>query len=741
MKSIAILLVLALALLVSARPIDNVFEADVRSNLEARQSSKLLVGVGSADITGPIGELTLFGYADLNNLANGIHLRVRARVFIFAASDAPSRRVVYISTDTGIVSVRTKKLAIQGLSSRLSAADAALYSVENVMVSATHTHSGPGGYQDDFLYQVTNWGRTPGAREAIADGLADAIAQAHADLSEGKVTLTKGALTNGSINRSKPSYLNNPASERAQYSADVDQDMTLLAISTADGSRLRGVVNWFPVHGTSMNVSNHRVSGDNKGYASYRYELEQKLKGNPTFVAAFGQSNAADVSPNTEGAHCTDTGAECDGGKDSCGGNISLCLSRGPEYDIGGDTRSTEVIGERQFLRAKTLVESPIAPKSLNSAAIKVDYRHAWIEYPKIVLEGPNNTKICNPAMGYAFSAGTTDNPATGISYQGDNDPNGANKPLWNFVRNLLTTPTQELVDCHQPKQILLATGEMGVPYDWQPHTLPVQLFVVTSKFAIIGFPAEISTMSGRRLRATVLNQLIADKVVDSDAEIVVAGLSNTYSSYVTTFEEYQVQRYEGGATTYGPNTLKAHQQIFSKLAKSFVTGLPAASPAFPLVSAPKENSDINLLSAVVLDTTPSGKSFGDVFTQPAASYKSGETASAIFACAHPRNGGSGIPDNGALTWPGGAKSTFMTVEQSDGKGGWTTILDDALWDTRYLWIRVGSSESKCLLEWKINGSLPVPAGTYRFKIFGINKWIFGTSKFTGVSNSFTVTA
>ena len=43
---------------------------------------------------------------------------------------------------------------------------------------------------------------------------------------------------------------------------------------------------------------------------------------------------------------------------------------------------------------------------------------------------------------------------------------------------------------------------------------------------------------------------------------VVIAGLTNTYSSYVTTFEEYAMQRYEGASTIFGPHTLDAYIQV-----------------------------------------------------------------------------------------------------------------------------------------------------------------------------------
>ena len=47
-----------------------------------------------------------------------------------------------------------------------------------------------------------------------------------------------------------------------------------------------------------------------------------------------------------------------------------------------------------------------------------------------------------------------------------------------------------------------------------------------------------------------------------SDVTVVIAGLTNTYASYVTTFEEYAMQRYEGASTIFGPHTLDAYIQV-----------------------------------------------------------------------------------------------------------------------------------------------------------------------------------
>ena len=61
--------------------------------------------------------------------------------------------------------------------------------------------------------------------------------------------------------------------------------------------------------------------------------------------------------------------------------------------------------------------------------------------------------------------------------------------------------------------------------------------------------------------------QTLQENGISGDIDVVIAGLSNTYADYITTPEEYSVQRYEGASTIYGPYTLPAYIQEFNKLA------------------------------------------------------------------------------------------------------------------------------------------------------------------------------
>jgi len=52
---------------------------------------------------------------------------------------------------------------------------------------------------------------------------------------------------------------------------------------------------------------------------------------------------------------------------------------------------------------------------------------------------------------------------------------------------------------------------------------------------------------------------------------VALTGLSNTYSHYTTTPEEYNMQRYEAASTLYGPKTLQNYIGQFNSLITSMM--------------------------------------------------------------------------------------------------------------------------------------------------------------------------
>lgn len=79
----------------------------------------------------------------------------------------------------------------------------------------------------------------------------------------------------------------------------------------------------------------------------------------------------------------------------------------------------------------------------------------------------------------------------------------------------------------------------MSFPYDWHPSILETQILRI-GQLMIAAVPSELTTMSGRRFREALVKEA-NDVTGANNFKVVIAGLSNVYSHYVTTFHEYQV--------------------------------------------------------------------------------------------------------------------------------------------------------------------------------------------------------
>ena len=55
--------------------------------------------------------------------------------------------------------------------------------------------------------------------------------------------------------------------------------------------------------------------------------------------------------------------------------------------------------------------------------------------------------------------------------------------------------------------------------------------------------------------------------------EVIISPYANAYSGYITTYEEYQLQCYEGGHTVFGEWTEAAYRTAFNKLAHEMSNG------------------------------------------------------------------------------------------------------------------------------------------------------------------------
>ncbi|KAG5352627.1 hypothetical protein C0989_001450 [Termitomyces sp. Mn162] len=362
-------------------------------------SAQYLLGLGIGDITGPVVETNMMGYASLSQTDTGLHMRQRSRAFIVAEAASPSNRVVFINADIAMGDTGVRRSII----SQLSTSYPGVYDAKNVAFVGTHQHAGVGGYLEDLLPQITSLGYVKQTADAIVAGTVLAVKRAHANLAPGSLSLGNTTILDANINRSPTAYLANPAAERARYQYNQDKEMTVLRFDDTNGNA-RGLLSFFPVHGTSLYENNTLVSTDNKGMAAFPYESfvePSAMPGNTSFVAGFTQSNVGDTSPNTLGAFCESPGKAydglpCDADHSTCGGTVQDCHGRGPGFRIS-DFESNRIIGEKQFEAARTVMNGARSP--VNGTVRSV---HIYVDMSTHSFTLPNGTTVstCPAAMG-----------------------------------------------------------------------------------------------------------------------------------------------------------------------------------------------------------------------------------------------------------------------------------------------------------------------------------------------------
>ncbi len=664
------------------------------------------VGAGIADVTGPSAELVMMGYSMPEQKAEGISTRLWSRAFV-VESPCSGGRVVFVSADLGQVFQGVHIEVLKRLEQRFGPGR---YTRDNVALSATHTHSGLGGFSHYTMFNLAVGGFDPDNFEVVVAGIVESIVRADANLGDGVIKIAEGPLQDANWNRSPQAYAGNPADERAAHEAEhqrnTDTRMTVLRLERTAPGETSGepiaAISWFSSHATSVSNQNRLISGDHKGLASYAFErsMGADYSAPAPFLAAFAQGDAGDASPNEVfiGDPKNTVARPCDNSPD-------------PECD---DLANAAIHGELQYARARELFDG--ASELLRGP---VDGRLAFVDMEKVAIDaeytggaGPQST--CRAAIGLSIAAGAEDGVAVAFIEEGiifgDEWP------------EITIVPEDQA--CHLEKTILLPVGRM-VPRPWSPTILPAQVLRI-GNFAIAPVPFEITTMSGSRLRSTVLAHLPG---VD---RVVVAGLSNGYSSYVTTREEYKSQHYEGAFTQFGPWTLAAWQQEFARVADALTADMPAADTGVPLDLSKEQLIEVLPVVADSPCLLPDAilcplEKFGDVVLAPPKSAKAGEHVLVRFRGAHPRNNlrsGTG----------------YLEVQRQDGDA-WTVVAHD--WDpeTTFRWQRTGgalSPTSEVTIDWRLPAE--VEPGTYRIVYHGDAKSLGGVIKpISGTSPTFVV--
>ena len=625
--------------------------------LPAAADAALHAGAGKADVT-PATGYYLGGWTRYDRTAQGQHTRLMSRAIVL---EQGGRKVALVSVDLfmvpgGMVRHIGERLAARGLTE------------QNILISASHTHSGPGGYAN---YPTLNTAApslqtatdpagyaallNPGPADPqlyrfLIEQITAAIRRADDDLAPAMAGWGSARILGLTRNRSLEAHLADHGIVKARgtgkesddpggYEHTIDPEVDVLRVDklVRRGPRGRrrtvrvpiGAWSTFADHGTVTKSSFQFYNADHHASAMRVFESRVRAAGRVAgaqqVVNVYGNSNEGDMSA----------------GLDRHGPAAS---------DFVGRVEAAAML--RAWKRATFRLRSSREPV--------LDVR--W-------------TRVC--FCGQQVREGRVDDHSeVGLPFlTGSEEERG---PLYDQTG-------EHYEDTRGPDRGYPHGVKASAPAGDVPNVVPLLAVRVGSRL-IVSVPGEGTKEMGARVRAAV-GSLIAGSDIE---RVVVSGLANEFVLYFTTPEEYDRQHYEGGNTQFGRLSSVFIQESLVTLAGTLVHGTPAPAPA-------------------PFDATNGVRADGPVYPDGAAS----GTLTANPAARHSRL------ERATVAWQGGPRGydrpvdrAFVTVERRDrSRGAWVRHDDDL--GLNLLW-KVDAAGRQSA-QWEI--PLDAPVGNYRFVI------------------------
>jgi hypothetical protein len=259
----------------------------------ALEANEALVGFGTADITPPLGA-PLAGYGGLQRRAipfrgpnershyfrgaTSVHDRIRARAMLLERN---GDRLGFVRLDLVAVSAALT----QAIRERV--ADLGIPK-DHLIVSATHTHNGPGAWINSELFAIVAIDSyRPEMFKRIVDGAEAAVRAAYATR-EPSVLFTTSLQVVGLQN------------SRFGRDAPVDSTAHLLLARSREGAWRGGLIN-YAIHPTVLSIDDLGFSPDVAGSIERHLEIglrAQNGAGSAPVTTLFLNGSLGDVSPN-----------------------------------------------------------------------------------------------------------------------------------------------------------------------------------------------------------------------------------------------------------------------------------------------------------------------------------------------------------------------------------------------------------------------------------------------------------
>ncbi len=475
--------------------------------LPSEKNMTLLAGAGRADIT-PRPGMPTAGYSANAHYGKGFRTRLYARVIYLKSVDHKPVALVQCDLLAGSELVHRRVAELVAEKTDLD--------MGGIMIAATHTHSGPGNLAGSNFYMMHTsnaGGLDVKFYDFVTAQIASAIIDAYNSRRPARLATGSAEVYGFTRNRSIEAYRAN-ANADPEKAGDirkaVNPVMHMVRVDCFDPSRGTYVpaaaLTSFSIHGTSVPSKNTLYNADVFAYMERELEWEIVRKRNTAgFVHAVVNGTHADNAPDVLPGH--------EGYRESRRLGVGLGRKAVDLFDFLAGGLSGDV--------------------KIRSAIREVDY------YRNNVIDG---IALCDsPRVGNTLLAGARDGGPTPILEWLPFFREGSQR--WIFTGG-----------CHGNRRIALWPFQpLILPKEEFPHRITYQT-IQLGDLILLPLPYEITMESGRRI-VRACEKAAVESGMGADTRFAVVSVSNGYTGYCTTPEEYSRQRYEAGHTIYGPDT------------------------------------------------------------------------------------------------------------------------------------------------------------------------------------------
>ncbi|MEJ7893201.1 MAG: neutral/alkaline non-lysosomal ceramidase N-terminal domain-containing protein [Solirubrobacteraceae bacterium] len=609
----------------------------------ASAAAPLRAGAGMTDITPPRTGYYLGGWTRADRLAEGVSSRLMASALVLQRG---KRKLALVAVELFAVPAGLQ----EAVAARLAARG---FDRTNVIMAATHTHSGPGGYANNPTYNTAApsletigdplsfyefFDPMPADRQLytfLVDRIANAIVRADRDRAPAVAGWGRTRLTNLTQNRSIEAHLANhgievpfgegtPEMDPDGVLHTIDPGVDVLRVDKLRGGRRVPIGAWsdFANHATVVHSEFEAYSGDHHAAAWRVFAAKVRRAGRVP-----RRQTVVNVYPNS---------AE------------------------GDQTAGIANVGPAAAQRVGT-VEAGAMFRAWRKAGSRLGRRPAlrgrWTRACFCGRETATGPVDDEGKLGAGFLTGSEEGrgplfDVTGVPFEGRTSPND--------------TPEQG------NKVVIEGAGD-------PPPAVPLAVWRIGNR-AMATIPGEGTKEFGVRVRAAV------GAAMPGVRRVVLAGLGNEFVQYVTTPEEYRQQSYEGASSLFGPNEGTFIAERLAELGTALASRSPAPEPFAldPFYGVQPDG-----------EPYPPGAEAGTLTAQP------GDVARLERAVVEWTGGptGSDLPNGRA----------FVTAQRRVG-GRWKRYADDL--GLQFLWRVDGSDYTG---QWEV--PLSAPVGRYRLVV------------------------